>query len=326
MLQSEEAITAAFGLPRPVDSLKLVQHTSFKTWRLQTESGDFLVKQLWGMDDPPWQPSIADAMTLEAEALAHGLPIARPVTPVRPAFGYAARIDDLGTVRLYDWVENRTVATSDDLTSWLGTAVATLHQLRPLPDDVQPEWRWWGVFPATRWAEWVRVGQQRGLRWAKPADRHLSFITELSERLRQTFGATADQVLSHGDIEPYNVLISADGPILIDWESVACESATLEIGRAALIFGGREIEQISRILQAYVDAGGQLAAIGEDLFLRSVSLQLCHIAERIGVMIDGETSPGWMEGEDLDARTADELAALPGMVDRLNRLARACAV
>lgn len=325
MLQSE-AIAAAFGLARPVDSLELVQHTSFKTWRLRTESADFLVKRLWGMDAPAWQPRIADAMTLEADALTRGLPIARPVTPVRPAFGYAARIAELGTVRVYDWVEHRPVATSDDLTSWLGSVVAALHQLRPLPAAVQPEWRWWGVFPAARWAEWIRAGQQRGFRWTKPADDQLSFITELSERIRQTFAATADQVLSHGDIEPYNVLMSADGPILIDWESVACESATLEIGRTALTFGGEEIEPISRVLQAYVDGGGQLAAVAENLFLRSVSLKLCHIAERIGVMTEGDTPPGWMAGEDLDARTADDLAALPAMVDRLNRLAQACAV
>ncbi|MDX6235698.1 MAG: hypothetical protein QOG10_513 [Kribbellaceae bacterium] len=121
MLQPEAAIAAAFGLPRPVDSLKPVQHTSFQTWRLQTESADFLLKRLWGLDDPPWQPSIAKGMALEADALARGLPIVRPVTPVMPAFGYAARINDFGTVRLYDWIEHRTVAGSDDLTSWLAT-------------------------------------------------------------------------------------------------------------------------------------------------------------------------------------------------------------
>jgi hypothetical protein len=170
------------------------------------------------------------------------------------------------------------------------------------------------------------VGVKRGFRWARSADDQLAFIIELSDRIRQTFAAAADPVLSHGDIEPYNILVSANGPILIDWESVACQSATLEIGRAALSFGGKEIEQIRRILQAYVDADGELAAIGEDLFLRSVSLQLCHTAERIGVMVEGDTSPGWLDVQDLDARTADELAALPGMVDRLNRLARSCAV
>ncbi|MEI8407216.1 MULTISPECIES: hypothetical protein [unclassified Kribbella] len=109
---------------------------------------------------------------------------------------------------------------------------------------------------------------------------------------------------------------------MIDWESVACESATLEIGRTALTFGGEQIEQISRILQAYVDSGGQLAATGENLFLRSDSLKLCHIAERIGVMLDGDTPPGWMNGEDLDTTTTDDLTALPAMVNRLNQLAR----
>ena len=114
--------------------------------------------------------------------------------------------------------------------------------------------------------------------------------------------------------------------MLIDWESVACESATLEIGRTALSFGGDDIDQINRTLQAYVDAGGAIANIGEELFLCKVTMELCHITERIGVMLADDASPGWMDGEDLDTKTADELTALPGLLQRLRRLAKACAV
>ena len=55
-------------------------------------------------------------------------------------------------------------------------------------------------------------------------------------------------------------------------------------------------------------------------------MELCHITERIGVMLADDASPGWMDGEDLDMKTADELTALPGLLQRLRRLAKACAV
>jgi hypothetical protein len=62
------------------------------------------------------------------------------------------------------------------------------------------------------------------------------------------------------------------------------------------------------------------------LFLRKVTLELCHITERIEVMLADDASPGWMDGEDLDTKTADELTALPRLLQRLRRLAKACAV
>jgi hypothetical protein len=64
------------------------------------------------------------------------------------------------------------------------------------------------------------------------------------------------------------------------------------------------------------------------LFLRKVTLELCHITERIGVMLADDASPGSMDGEDLDTKTADELTALPRLLQRLRRRAwagiRAC--
>ncbi|HEY0690717.1 MAG TPA: phosphotransferase [Kribbella sp.] len=326
MRPTEDAIARAFGLATPVAPLKLVQHTSFETWRLNTEAGSYLVKRLWGFEDPVWRPHIERAMSLEAAALACGLPVACPVEPLDAAFGYAARIDDFGTIRVYDWIEHRALQKTDDHSSWLGTVVSALHGLEPLSAADMPEWRWWGVFPRERWENWVQEGTTRGFSWAKPAKELLDFICDVSQLVQETFSAAGDQVLSHGDIEPYNVLISAAGPVLIDWESVACESATLEIGRTALSFGGDDIDQINRTLQAYVDAGGAIANIGEELFLRKVTMELCHITERIGVMLADDASPGWMDGEDLDTKTADELTALPGLLQRLRRLAKACAV
>ncbi|MGW7684757.1 phosphotransferase [Kribbella sp. NPDC054772] len=318
-----ESIANAFGLGRPVEPLTPVQHTSFETWRLRTASADYLVKRLWGLEDPPWWTRIEQGMALESAALSQGLPIARPVEPRDPAFGYAARVDDLGTVRLYNWIDHRTLIDADDVASWLGRVAAALHSLMPLTDE-QPEWRWWGVFPRDRWEEWVLLGRSQGKPWADALHRQVGFFDELGRSIQAAFTAADDQVLSHGDLEPYNVLVSADGPVLIDWESVACESATLEIGRAARSFGGDDPVRISRILQAYVDAGGVLAPIGDDLFLRKVSLRLCHLAEELDVQVGKESATGWMQGRDLDALISEHVDALPQVVADLRRLAASC--
>jgi hypothetical protein len=260
-------------------------------------------------------------MALESAALSKGLPIARPIEPRHPAFGYAARVADFGTVRLYGWIDHRKLTDADDVAPWLGQVAAALHGLRPLPGE-QPEWRWWGVFPRDRWEEWASLGHRQGKPWADALGRQIGFFAELGQSIQAVFAAAGDQVLTHGDLEPYNVLVSAEGPVLIDWESVACESATLEIGRAAASFGGDDPGRIARILQEYVDAGGVLAPVGDGLFLRKVSLRLCHLAEQLDVHVGKEPAPGWMQGRDLDALITQDLQAFPQYVDSLRHLAR----
>lgn len=326
MQSKEDLIADAFELATPVSELELVQHTSFETSRLRTKSGSFLVKRLWGLEDPVWRPHIERAMSLECAALAKGVPIARPIVPVSAAFGYAARINGFGTVRVYDWIEHRPLEAADDISRWLGSVASELHGLKRLPSSETPEWRWWGVFPRERWQELIQDGLGRGFPWAKVAQEKLGFICETSDRVRDTFSIAADPVLSHGDIEPYNVLMSGQGPVLIDWESVACESATLEIGRAALTFGRSDPDQVTAILQAYTDAGGAVANVGNGLFFRRVALELCHITERIGVMLMDDVAPGWMEGKDLAAETSRALADLPALVRRLETMAVACGI
>jgi Phosphotransferase enzyme family len=318
-----EAIAEAFGVGRVVGGLVAVQHTSFETWRLRAGAGDYLVKRLWGVEDPPWWRQIERGMGLESAALARGLPVARPVEPREPVFGYAARVEGFGTVRMYEWIEHRALTDDDDVSAWLGRVVAALHGLMPLT-GVQPEWRWWGVFPRERWEEWALLGRRQDKPWADALRRQVGFFDELGQAIQAAFIAADDQVLSHGDLEPYNVLVSPDGPVLIDWESVACESATLEIGRAAVSFGGEDPDRISRILQQYVDAGGVLAPIGDALFLRKVSLRLCHLAERLDVEVGNETAPGWMQGQDLPTLISQDLQTFPQAVTHLRHLATSC--
>jgi len=318
-----ESIAEAFGVGRPVEPLTPVQHTSFETWRLRTGSGDYLVKRLWGLDDPPWWTRIEQGMALESAALSQGLPIARPIEPRNPVFGYAARVDDFGTVRLYDWINHRTLTAADEVAPWLGRVGAALHGLRPLTGE-QPEWRWWGVFSRDRWEEWASLGRSQDRPWADDLRRQVGFFDELGQSIQAAFTAAGDQVLSHGDLEPYNVLVSPEGFVLIDWESAACESATLEIGRAAVSFGGEDPGRINLILQEYVDSGGVLAPIGDDLFLRKVSLRLCHLAEQLDVEVGKESEPGWMKGHDLAVMISQDLQAFPQSVTHLRHLAASC--
>jgi hypothetical protein len=317
-----DALAEAFGTGRPTGPPVQHQHTSFPTWRLDTTSGAYLVKRLW-VEDPDWRPHVERAMAFERGVLAAGVPTARPVPPVHPAFGYAARLPGHGVFRAYEWLDHRPLAESDDVAEWLGRVLARLHSLEAAPPGSEPGWRWLGIFPRAAWDEWTVLGAERGKPWAPVLRRHLDSIMRLADRLVHAYSAAGDLVLTHGDVEPYNVLITEDGPVLIDWESVGHESATLETGRAAVAFGRGDPDLTARFLHAYRDAGGTLADLGDDLLIRPVALDLCHIAERITAVLGQEPAPGWLDLRTADRRIGEQVTELPEKVARLEALAEA---
>lgn len=121
---------------------------------------------------------------------------------------------------------------------------------------------------------------------------------------RTVLTTVGDFALCHGDFEPRNVLIAADGPVLIDWESVAPGSASLEAGRAAAAFGKQDIEWMKRFLQAYQQAGGSIVVAPEDLMLHRVAAELSKITEQIRAVLGDQDGaiPGWIDLDKADDR------------------------
>lgn len=312
-------VSAAFGLPERGATLEPWGHGDFPTWRLTTRSGAYLVKELAAESDEFPRERFERAMRLERHAIAAGIRTAEPLAPLSPDVGWATKIRGQGWFRAHAWIEHRPVAESDDLAGWLGPTMATLHRL--LPAEEGADLTEAGVHPAAAWRDWVTEAEATARPWAGLARRRLGFIDGLTERLRRLY-TLPDQVLIHGDIEPNNVLITADGPALIDWDTVWPYPPALQAGRVALRFGGDDNARINAILAAYVRAGGRLEGIGEELFFSRVSHQLSTLAILINVLLDRRSAPQWVKPVTAEQRVVDQLRGLPELVDRLIARAR----
>lgn len=117
---------------------------------------------------------------------------------------------------------------------------------------------------------------------------------------------------THGDFKPHNLVHSATGPLLVDWDNVRTDSAALEAARVAHIFAAGDPATIDLILDAYAGAGGRLDWPGPDLFL-SVTRNHLQVIADFAQVIHGEKPPARWMPPDLEAALTQRLTHLTAL-------------
>ncbi|HVX42286.1 MAG TPA: phosphotransferase [Mycobacteriales bacterium] len=305
-------IAAAFDLGRPVGPLEPVQTSEFQTWRVTTTAGRFLIKQLGGAA----VTELDQAMQLERRAIAAGILTPKPIAPRKPAVGWAAKVPDL--IRVYEWVDHRTLTPQDDVSEWFGRTLSTLHGLLAMEDGFVPEWRWLGVYPRARWESWI--ASAAGKPWASLLGRRLDHLTGFTERVRRAHAYR--HVLSHRDVGPWNVHV-ADDYLLIDWEGAGPVLPGCETGRSIRYLGRDDFQTMVRLRDAYLGSGGRISCAPEDFLLDSLTDLLAQITERIRLTVGDYPDPEvplWMDPPTADERITSDLERFPVEEQRLSEL------
>lgn len=312
---SPDAIAEVFGFAPPVGPFELIrQRGAVAVWRVNTGAGCILVKRFWHEDELPWREQLEQAMEFEQLAARAGIDVPLPISPVRPVFGSVARIDGHGLFRAFPYLEHRALCDDDDVSEWLGTTLARIHQLRPHTQRPDPNW-WYGQMPPAppeQWLAWLDDGERTGTAWAPTLRAHLDFILEQADRVIQSFTAAQPYVISHRDVEPWNVLMTADRPILIDWDTTGPECAPMETAYVFVNFAMRgrdepDPESIRRSHAAYIAAGGQSLVVQSGLLGRLVGRHLATITASLNGYFDGGHSEEAIQEriEDLPAIVAN---------------------
>lgn len=291
---SVDAIAEAFGFAPPIGPLEpMRQRGQVHAWRADTGSGRVLVKRFWADDELPWRDQLEQAMEIEQRAVDAGIDTPAPVAPVQPVFGTVARIDGYGLFRAFPYLEHRPLADDDDIAEWIGTTLARIHRLHRLEKPPDPNW-WYCQFPPVpqeQWVSWLDDGERTGTSWAPALREHLELVLEQASRVVETFNASPPYCLSHRDFEPWNVLMSDDGPMLIDWDTTGPESVPLEAAYVFIAFArrgrdGPDPEFVRRSHAAYVAAGGQPLVVRPGLLDRFIGYKLSRIAGALGHFFD----------------------------------------
>ena len=259
----------AFGIAgRAVELVELPGPSSNRVYRLTTDSNRFAVKEVlnpWG--DPGWRDWLDVAWRFELQAYAAGVEMPEPI-PNPVDGGCLAWIDgpdgDLLAVRLHRWADGKphdSGPASRRVAEWAGRVLATLHELDPRPVAVA------GLAPRDRetlerWPELVSLAQDARARWtglmvqAEP-------VVETIAALAETAGEDGEpEVMSHGDIDQKNIVLSAAGPVLCDWDSAAPHAPRQELVDVAMSLAGWKRFHIARaVIASYEEASGRQVAV-----------------------------------------------------------------
>jgi hypothetical protein len=295
-------ICTVLGLGAPGDPPELVAGgSSAARWRVRTARGRWLVKTTPA--PAAWQrQEMRVSGRLERAAYEAGVPMpapARPVTalsmPAKPAetrsavtgiAGYWVRLDEDGRyARASAWIVGGPCAgpASESLAAWLGRTIAAIERLH-LPGDPSAEAAY-PVHPVPDWQEWLGQAVSAGILRRPRALAVLDAITDGTALVREALAGNPVFRLAHRDVSRSNIVVTAGGPVLIDFDYAGPEVPWWEFVHHGFSLASPALgeqpprpELIHVALASYAEAGGVPGPARAEAFAGLVRAMLSTLA------------------------------------------------
>jgi aminoglycoside phosphotransferase (APT) family kinase protein len=227
-----------------------------RMYRLDTDQGSFAVKEL-NLVDRRWMYRIEDVFRFERAAFAAGIPMPEPI---------AASDHTL----VHRWVEGKKMPeapVSEAYAFEIGEILARIHALDVEWTDVEIE------EPAARdWPELAERAAATEQPWADELASQVETFLAIAHFV-DTCERPGPVVLTHRDIQPWNLLARDGRPVVLDWELSGMLDLAGELGSTALSLakgpGFDDIEPaiFRSVLDGYVAGGGALPPSGPSWFV-----------------------------------------------------------
>ncbi len=277
-----------------------------RMYRLDTDQGSFAVKEL-NLADRRSTYHVEDVFRFEQAAFAAGVPMPEPISAS-------------GDTLVHRWVEGEKVPEAPVSAAYafeIGEILARIHGL-----DV--EWPHGLVEePVSRdWPELAVRAAATGQPWADELASHVETFLEIAQFV-DTCERPGPVVLTHKDIQPWNLLARDGRPVVLDWELSGMLDLSSELGSTALsIAKGPGLDHIEpaifrAVLDGYVAGGGTLPPPGPSWFVFMIGGWLGHTRWNILRCLAGTEAN---TGPDLalsQESASNGIRGLPGMFARL---------
>jgi Ser/Thr protein kinase RdoA (MazF antagonist) len=328
---SASSIAAAFGLGTPTGPLVAVAggpSAVHRSARLATSRGRFAVKVL-GRGHAHLVEASEVPARLELAALAAGVPLPRPRLAVATGAGVAevAGPDRRPVlVRVHEWVEGTAPAAPAParLAAELGAALAAIHGLGLGPGEGAPADPWFrAVHGAAHWRELTGRAERAGCGWAGRLRAALPLLAEVEAVVAARAAETVALLVTHCDLVPGNVLVSAgQRPWIVDWDDAGPWNPAEEVGAAVVSWSsgaqGEPDERVAlALVESYRRAGGALQEPSPTVLAGSLSAVANWLELNVRRSLGEATDPTLRSRA--EAEVAAALAELSWRLARLGR-------
>ncbi|GAA0945904.1 hypothetical protein GCM10009554_41190 [Kribbella koreensis] len=276
-----------------------------RMYRLDTDQGSFAVKEL-NVADRRWTYRVEDVFRLERAAFAAGIPMPEPISA------------DHQTL-VHRWVDGEKVPeapVSEAYAFEVGEILARIHAL-----DV--EWTASTEEPTPQdWPVLAQRAAETDQPWADELACQVDTFLAIAHFV-DTCERPGPVVLTHKDIQPWNLLARDGRPVVLDWELSGLLDLSGELGSTALsIAKGPGLDTIDRtvfraVLNGYTNAGGTLPPPGPSWFAYLISGWLGHTRWNILRALAGTEAT---TGPDLALSHESARAGIQGLPDLYARL------
>ena len=280
-----------------------------RMYRLDTDQGSFAVKEL-NLVDRRWTYRVEDVFRFERAAFAAGVPMPEPISVSHDTL-------------VHRWVEGEKVPEAPVSAAYafeIGEILARIHALDVEWTDVSTE------DPASRdWPELAARAAATGQPWADRLASHVETFLAIAHFV-DTCERPGPVVLTHKDIQPWNLLARDGRPVVLDWELSGMLDLSGELGSTALSlskgpgFDSIEPAIFRSVLDGYVAGGGVLPPSGPSWFVFIIDSWLGHTRWNILrclAGVDGSTGPDLALSQE---SAGNGVRGLPDMFGRLPEL------
>ncbi len=253
-----------------------------RMYRLDTDQGAFAVKEL-NLVDRRWAYRAEDVFRFERAAFAAGIPMPEPISA-----GHHTLV--------HRWVEGEKVPEAPVPAAYafeIGEILARIHALDVAWPRVPIE------DPISRvWPELAARAAATGQPWADELASRVETFLGIAHFV-DTCERPGPVVLTHRDVQPWNLLAREGRPVVLDWELSGMLDLSGELGSTALSLakgpGFDDIEPaiFRSVLDGYVTGGGVLPPAGPSWFVFMIGGWLGHTRWNILRCLSGvEASTG----------------------------------
>ncbi|MEV7623801.1 phosphotransferase [Actinoplanes sp. NPDC089786] len=280
-----------------------------RMYRLDTDQGSFAVKEMNPVDRrSPYH--VDDVFRFERAAFAAGVPMPEPISA-----GHHTLV--------HRWVEGEKIPEAPVSAAYafeIGEILARVHAL-----DVRWPHASTDDPPAQDWPELADRAASTGQPWAGELASHVETFVAIA-RFVDTCERPGPVVLTHRDIQPWNLLARAGRPVVLDWELSGMLDLSGELGSTALSlakgpgFDTIEPTIFRSVLDGYVAAGGTLPPPGPSWFVFMIGGWLSFTRWNILRCLAGTEAGTGPELALSHESARDGVRGLPDMFRRLPQL------